>query len=119
MADIAKRPILSKRSHSHFWTHNVPRSAFMRTAAGAAGAVAGADLLLPALTHAARRSDATPKPIPGGFSLGGPVFHVLGGPGAEPSSITDFNGVVGIAFIQGTGTGSSGGSGGTSRSSSR
>jgi hypothetical protein len=34
------------------------------------------------------------------------VFHVfLPGHGNEPSTITDFNGFIGIAEIQGTGTG--------------
>jgi hypothetical protein len=43
-------------------------------------------------------------PVPGG-----PTFHVfLPGPGAEPSLITDLNGLTGVAVVQGqwTATGS-------------
>jgi hypothetical protein len=48
---------------------------------------------------------ATPRPIPGGFvGPGGKFFHVEGAPGTELSSITDFNGVVGIAIVDGTWT---------------
>jgi hypothetical protein len=48
-----------------------------------------------------------PVPIPGGTPVLGGGYHVYG-PGpidpldAEPSTITDFNGFVGIAFIDGT-----------------
>jgi hypothetical protein len=52
---------------------------------------------------------AAPRPIPGGIQPFGPgteVFHVfLPGRGAEPSTITDFHGFIGIADTQGTGTG--------------
>jgi len=49
-----------------------------------------------------------PVPIPGGTPLLGGAFHVFG-PGAkdfdpvdaEPSTITDFNGFVGLAYISG------------------
>jgi hypothetical protein len=64
---------------------------------------------------------AAPVPIPGGVFIpnpfGGPDVHVnLPGPldstvpgvGGEPSSITDFNGFVGVAKIDGTGTDASG-----------
>lgn len=60
---------------------------------------------------------AGPRPIPGGIQPFGPgttVYHVLlpGYPPLDspdpaendPSLITDFNGHVGIAFVQGTGT---------------
>jgi hypothetical protein len=50
-----------------------------------------------------------PRPIPGGVQPFGPgteVFHVfLPGPGAEPSTITDFHGNVALANVDGTGTG--------------
>jgi len=52
---------------------------------------------------------AAPRPIPGGIQPFGPgteVFHIfLPGRGAEPSTITDFHGFIGIADTQGTGTG--------------
>lgn len=83
------------------------RRQFVRTAAGAAmvGASVGAGLWRPRLALA--HNDHAPVHIPGGTPLLGGAFHVFG-PGtidpvdAEPSSITDFNGFVGIAFISGT-----------------
>jgi len=69
-----------------------------------------------------------PKPIPGGIQPLGPgttVYHVLlpGYPPAgspdpaenDPSLITDFNGHVGLAFVQGMGTRTDLTSGATSR----
>ena len=62
-----------------------------------------------------------PLPIPGGFpipnpfggpdvhgNLAGPVDSTLDGIGGEPSSITNFNGFVGVAHVEGTGTDGSG-----------
>jgi hypothetical protein len=55
--------------------------------------------------RAAPFNGAAPRPIPGGFvGPGGKFFHIEGAPGTEPSSITDFNGVVGIAVVDGTWT---------------
>jgi hypothetical protein len=59
---------------------------------------------------------ATPLPIPGGlgtnpgggpdihFDLPGPADSTVPGLGGEPSSITNFNGFIGVARVQGTGT---------------
>ena len=58
---------------------------------------------------------ASPIPIPGSFNpgLGGPDIHfqkpgpadaTSGRLGGEPSTITDFNGFIGVAHVQGTGT---------------
>lgn len=102
--DDVKRPQTLGHGHAHFWERALSRGRFVRVAAGTTGVILGADVL-PLLAHAAPPTNATPKPIPGGFSIGDLTFHVSGGPGAEPSSITDFNGVVGIAFVMGTGTG--------------
>jgi hypothetical protein len=87
----------------------VSRRQFVRTTAGAmaAGAALG-HAIWPGAIHAAK-SAGEPLPIPGGTPALGGAFHVYG-PGApsldpvsaEPSSITDFNGVVGLAYISGT-----------------
>jgi hypothetical protein len=87
------------------------RRSFLHAAAGTLTAV-GAGLLWPTPTFAAAR-DA--KPIPGGGPNpdGGPFVHAnLPGPadavprnGNEPSTITDFDGFIGVAHVQGTGTG--------------
>jgi len=44
-----------------------------------------------------------PVPVAGGVPALSPMgaFHVFGGPGTEPSSISNFNGSVGITFIDG------------------
>ena len=85
------------RGHAHFWQRaRLSRRSFLwTTTATAAGIVM------------AKSDGAAPKPIPGGFQFtpGGPFFHVSGGPGGENSTITDFNGFIGAAFINGTGTG--------------
>ncbi len=83
------------------------RRQVMRTMAGATGAVLGAGAVLPMLTQAADAAD--PRPIPMGIQPFGPgteVFRIfLPEPGNEPSTITDFNGVVAVTQVQGTGMG--------------
>ncbi len=96
--------------HPHFWERAMmSRRQFMTAAAGATGVVLGSGLWIPAVAHASGGDDVAPRPIPGGIQPFGPgteVFHVfLPGPTAEPSTIFDFNGFIGIAEIQGTGTG--------------
>jgi hypothetical protein len=85
------------------------RRHFMRTTAAAigTGAVVGSGLWRSVL--AAAKGSADPKPIPGGTPGLGGAFHVYGPglpgadpPDSEPSTITDFNGVVGLAFISGS-----------------
>jgi hypothetical protein len=80
----------------------------LRTAAGVTGLALGGGLAVPAAAEA-RPNPVAPKPIPGGMRLLGDVpevFHFfLPEPGNEPSTITDFNGFVAVARIQGTGTG--------------
>ncbi len=84
------------------------RRQFFRAAAGVTGLALGSGLWLPAPVQA-RLKDIDPRPIPGGMQLLGDVsevFHFfLPEPGNEPSTITDFNGQVAVARIQGTGTG--------------
>jgi hypothetical protein len=79
-------------------------------------------LSLEALEDRSLPSVVDPLPIPGGVlyptPLGGPDVHAhLPGPvdsatpnrsGGDPSTITDFNGFVGVAHLQGTGTDGSG-----------
>jgi hypothetical protein len=96
--------------HAHFWERAMlSRRQFISTSVGATGAVLSSTLWIPAIAHASGGAQVPPKPIPGGLQPFGPgteVFHVfLPGHGAEPSTITDFNGFIGIAEIQGTGTG--------------
>lgn len=76
----------------------------MGSMAGVAGAAIGAGVL-PGNVLAAKRSDATPKPTSNTVTLNGVTFQLtFFGPGIDPSSIGDFNGFVGVADVQGTGT---------------
>ena len=56
----------------------------------------------------AGRRPGDPRPIPGGTQLLGPgteLFHVFAPGAGEPNTITDFNGFVGVAHIDGAGAG--------------
>jgi hypothetical protein len=78
----------------------------MGSAAGAAGAALATPLLRPVTGLAAKPTNATPKPTTSKATIGGVTFSLaFFGPGLDPSSITDFNGFVGVADVQGTGTG--------------
>ena len=71
------------------------------------GLALGSTALRSGLEHSPANAAAPPLPIPGGLTFGSPqVFHVHA-PGfepidAEPITITDFDGVVGLAYISGT-----------------
>jgi hypothetical protein len=54
----------------------------------------------------AEASNADPVPIPPNPDFLG--FRVSGGPGAEPSSIFNFRGTVGLGMVHGVGTGTDG-----------
>jgi len=89
----------------HLLDHAVSRRAFLRGTTGAVGLTLGSGLLRQLPASAAPPGTGQPSPIPGGIQPvpGGPVFHVfLPREGSEPSTITDFNGSVGVAVVQGT-----------------
>ena len=95
----------------------VSRRQFVQRGAVVVGGLAGLDLLGAAPAFAKRKT-ADPRPIPGGFTLpdfqlvpNGAAIHVLPpSPPFEMSTITDFEGVIGAAEIQGSATGSDGSS---------
>lgn len=117
IAASASSTVPSYRPHRHFAERLVNRRAFLEKSGLSLGVLAGAGLLRPSRLSAApvpplsfgRKSTtaATPSPIPGGLQLlgpSGPLFHVfLPATGAEPSTITDFNGFVGWAAVGGMG----------------
>jgi hypothetical protein len=91
----------------------MPRRQFITTAVKTFGVVLGSGMIgseiwRPRPLLAGDPTVVAPKPIPGGFRYFGPgseLFHGFSpGCGLEPSSITDFNGLVGVAHIQGNGT---------------
>jgi len=85
--------------HEHFWERALSRRQFLGTAAAASGVAVTASLWVPGLAEAAAPGAGTPRPIPG----------TVVPAGAEPSAITDFNGFVAVADIEGTGTGTGSG----------
>jgi hypothetical protein len=89
--------------------NRLTRRGFLGSTAGATGALLGAGLLGPAAALAGNpHTDNAPNPTSTKFTPipGGPTFSLtFFGPGIDPSSITDFNGFVGVAQVQGTGTG--------------
>ena len=85
---------------------SLSRRKFARTAAGSAvvGATLGSSLLSTAL--ATLKSTFAPVPIPGGSPVLGGSYHVFGPAAfdpidAEPVTITNLNGFVGLAYISG------------------
>jgi len=87
---------------THHARHGLSRRAFMGSMASVAGAAMGVSLL-PTSVLAAKPLSSAPKPTPNTVF---DTFHVtFFGPGIDPSSIGDFNGFVGVADVQGTGTG--------------
>ena len=88
-------------SLSHHVRHQLTRRAFLGSAAGVAGAAAGAALLPSGVLAARPSANATPRPTT--QTLFG-TFHVnFIGDKVDPSSIWDFNGFVAAADVQGTG----------------
>jgi len=80
--------------------HVLSRRAFMGSMVAAAGAG-----LVPAAALAAKKTNPAPQPTPTSFTVAGLTFHLGSfGPGLDPSAINDFNGKVGVADVQGTGT---------------
>ena len=93
--------------HTHFWDRALSRRTFVQTAAGVTGVVIGSQFARPAVVRAG--AQAAPKPIPGGTHLpflnDDEIVHFFfPARGAEPSTITDFRGVVGIGNADGMGT---------------
>ncbi len=89
------------RGHRHFWQRALSRRQFLGASAAATGAAMTVPLWVPALAEA---SSVDPTPIPETL-FGVTPFHVLLPGQGEPGTITDFNGVLGLAAVSGTGTG--------------
>jgi hypothetical protein len=108
---LSRSPVSRRHGHAHFWQRALSRRQVVRTATGLAIAglgVGGAGRVL-----AQDGSVAPPKPIPGGLDFGTGLLHVyLNEPGQEPSTITDFLGLVGINHLRTEGTVTTGGGNG-------
>jgi hypothetical protein len=103
----------SQMGHAHFWERAMTRRKFLGSAALAGGAAATAGIWLPEFARAAAFAESDPRFIPGGtklpfqptpfhffFPTGGPpgAVTVLSGHG-DPSLITDFDGMIGVADV--------------------
>ena len=99
-------PLPDSLPSSHHARHMPSRRAFIGGAAATAtGASLVSGLLWPAAGSAAAQSNRAPKPTTATFTVHGLTFHLTSfGPGMDPSSITDFKGVVGVADVRGKGT---------------
>ncbi len=96
------------RGHAHFAKRaTLSRRGFLGMNAAASGLLFGG-LAAPSVAEAHRKGSSIPKPIPGGIQplgSGTEIFHIfLPAPCFEPSTITDFNGEVGVANLGGVGT---------------
>jgi hypothetical protein len=98
------RLLKALRDRSHAVVPPVSRRRFLQTSAGAlaAGVTLGRQLLNPSVANAAAGAD--PIPVPGSpflapFHIWAPIF--VDSIDAEPSSITNFNGVVGMTYASG------------------
>lgn len=89
--------------HPHFWERVLTRRQFIGTSALVGGAATTAPMWSSSVVSAATMVD--PKPIPQTIAPGAPFHLELLGTGAEPSSITDFKGIVGGVDLLGTGVG--------------
>lgn len=110
--------LLRRLGDYHLWEHALVRRQFLSGALGATatGAVLGSGILsaTPAFADSGSGDPGSadpgsvvpPTPIPGG-EFG--TRHFLPGRGKEVTTINDFNGVVGLAQLIGTGTGTANG----------
>ena len=110
--------------HDHFWQRALSRRQFVGRAAALAGVAAGSTMGLPGIARATAPGPGKPRPIPGGTQIDGlGFFHFyfptspnpVGSPDTiesgrgDPSTITDFNGFVGVGeWAGGTGRDQSG-----------
>jgi hypothetical protein len=99
--------------HVHFWDMAMTRRKFLGSAALAGGAAVTAGMWIPEFVQADMDELATvfPRPIPGGVITPFGLIHHFppipfpAGSINEPSAITDFNGLVGITRVVGSGIG--------------
>jgi hypothetical protein len=100
----AHRRARDKPASAQMGGSTMPRRQFLKTAGVV---VLGAALWRPGLAAAQGAGD--PVPIPGGTPFLGGAFHVFAPAAiptdpadAEPSTITDFDGFLGLAYVTGT-----------------
>jgi hypothetical protein len=98
--------------HAHFWERALSRRKFLSAAALTGGAALTSPLWATKLVEAAAFAEADPRFIPGGtilpfqttpfhffFPTGGPSGVTVASGHGDPSLITDFDGMVGVADV--------------------
>jgi hypothetical protein len=95
-----------RHGHHHIWSRALSRREFGRAALGTLAVSAALSTGLWSPARALASQSGTPIPIPGATPALGGDFHVFGPAGidpidAEPSTITDFNGFIGLAYLDG------------------
>jgi hypothetical protein len=97
---------LQGAGHEHFWERagerGVTRGGFLTKSAGAVGAAAGLAALSPGTALGATDTRPVP-PFPEILHVEAPGVATLDD--SEPITVTDFNGNIGYAVIDGSGTG--------------
>lgn len=105
---LAASPIARRAGgHAHFWKRALSRRQFLGAAGLAGGAVVTSSVWSPLIAEAAAvPAPPSPIPIPYGSTVAGKLFHFLFPvANTDVSSIFNFNGVVGVADINGPGAG--------------
>ena len=104
--DYSKSAVSRLPHHPSHYEHRLSRRVFMGGAAGMGFAALSAGFLqAPSAVAAPGGTTAAPKPTTNISTINGVDFALtFFGPGMDPSVITDFNGFVGVAQVQGTGT---------------
>jgi hypothetical protein len=92
--------------------HGLTRRRLLQAGIATTAVLAGASALAPARAAAAGVPGGTPVPVPANPAFGGLHIYEVA-LGSEPSSVGDFNGLVGAAIVDGAGIGRT--TGGTER----
>lgn len=106
---LAASPIAHRQEgHAHFWERALSRRQFLAATGLAGGAAVTSSVWTPLIAEAGTK--VAPTPIPYGTTVTGPngpvLFHFQGvGPNKDEGSIFNFNGVVGVAEVNGPGAG--------------
>jgi hypothetical protein len=96
--------VLSRFAIPHAHPHALSRRTLLKATAATTAVVAASSVFAPLRAAAAAPGPGTPRPVaPNPDLFGLRVYEVA--VGSEPSSITDFNGMVGAALVSGPGTG--------------
>jgi TAT (twin-arginine translocation) pathway signal sequence len=103
---ITDPDVFARFAVPHAGRHTLSRRQLLKAGAATTAVMAAAGIFVPTRAAAAAPGEGTPVPVPpnpGAFGLH--IYFV--DPNAEPSAITDFNGKVGAAIVDGTGIGTS------------